>query len=68
MLLVDSDFDHLGRAQRLGYEGRGVLGPLDDIDLLAAKLRHDSLDARPALPDGCPDRIQTLLARRHGNL
>ena len=46
----------------------GVLGPLDDVDLLAAQLGHDRLDARAALADGRADRVEALLARRHGHL
>ena len=68
MLFVDPDLDHLGRAQRLGDEGGGVLGPFDDVDLLAAQLGHDGLDAGAALADCGPDRIQARLARRDGDL
>ena len=68
MLFVDPDLDHLGGAQGLGHECEGILGPLDDVDLLAAQLGDDSLDARAALPDRRSNRIETLLARRDGDL
>ncbi len=46
----------------------GVVVPRDDVDLLAAELGDDGLDARAALADGGADRVEPLLARRDGDL
>ena len=41
----------------------GVVVPRDDVDLLAAELGDDGLDAGAALADGRADRVEALLAR-----
>ena len=68
VLLVDVDRDDLGRAQGVGHEDAGVVAPRDDVDLLAGQLGDDGLDARAALADGRPDRVEAVLARRDGDL
>ena len=45
-----------------------VLGPRDDVDLLAAQLGDDRLDAAAALADGGADRVEPLLAAGDGDL
>ena len=40
----------------------------DDVDLFARQLGDDRLDARAALADGRPDRIEPFLARSDGHL
>ena len=47
---------------------RGVVVPRDDVDLLAAELGDDGLDARAALADGGADRVEAFLARGDGDL
>ena len=68
VLLVDVDREHLGRAEGVGDERRRVVVPRDDVDLLAAELGHDGLDAGAALADRRADRVEALLARRDGDL
>ena len=68
VLLVDVDREDLRRRQRVGDEHAGVVVPRDDVDLLAAELGDDGLDAGAALADGRADRIEALLARRDGDL
>ena len=46
----------------------GVLGPRDDVDLLAAQLRDDRLDASASLADRGSDRVEALLAARDRDL
>ena len=45
-----------------------VVGPRDDVDLLAAQLGHHGLHATAALADRRADRVQALLAAGHGDL
>src|SRR5439155_1041027 len=52
----------------VGDEDAGVIVPRDDVDLLATELGDDRLDARPTLADRGTDRVETLLARRDGDL
>ena len=68
VLLVDVDGDDLGGAEGVGHEDGRVVVPGDDVDLLPGQLGHDRLDARPALPDGRPDGVEALLARRDRHL
>ena len=68
MLLVDVDAEDLGGRQRVGHEDGRVVAPRDDVDLLAAELGDDGLDARAALADGRPDRVEPLLAAGDGHL
>ncbi len=55
-------------AEGLGHERDRVLGPLDDVDLLAAQLADDGLHARAAHADAGADRIDVALAREDRDL
>ncbi len=68
MLLVDIDRQDLRRAQGVRHEHTGVVGPRDDVDLLAGELGHDGLDPGATLTDSRADRIEPFLARRDGDL
>src|SRR5665809_114359 len=48
---------HAGGRERLGHGAGGLLVEGDDVDLLAAELRHDHPHARPARADARPDRV-----------
>src|ERR1700722_10530599 len=56
-ILVEHDFHHLGRLQRVDDEGRRVRRPRNDIDLLALLFVDHRLDARTAHADAGSDRI-----------
>ena len=58
----------LGRAERVHHELHRILRPLDDVDLLAAQLADDRLDARALHADAGADRIDVALARVDGHL
>src|SRR5205823_12240758 len=64
-LAVVDDLDtlRLRRAQPVRHERHRILRPLDDVDLLAAELADDRLDARALHADACADRIDVALAR-----
>jgi hypothetical protein len=53
----------LGRAEGLGDEDRGIGVPLDDIDLLILELIDNELDARSALANTGPHRVNPGLQR-----
>src|SRR5262249_58725946 len=59
----DRDALHLRRAERVGHEGDRILRPFDDVDLLAAQLADDGLDAGALHADAGADRIDVALAR-----
>src|SRR5207248_7352371 len=59
----DRDALHLRGTQRVGDEHDWIVGPFDDVDLLAPKLPDDRLDARPLHADARADRIDVALAR-----
>src|SRR4051794_6100916 len=61
--VVDVDLPHLGGSQRLGDEPGRLVVPGDDVDLLAAQLRHAHAHARTARADAGADRVDTLHAR-----
>src|SRR6188472_2419710 len=67
-LVVDVHLAHAGRRERLRDEPCRLRVPRDDVDLLAAELRHDHADARSARPDAGADRIDTLDVRLDGDL
>src|SRR5262249_48389479 len=58
---------HFGRAERVGHEGDGILRPLHDVDLLAAQLADDRLDARALHADARADRIDVPLPGIHSD-
>ena len=64
LLVEDGDAAHLGRRERVLDEGRRVVAPLDDVDLLAAQLADDGLHARALHADAGADRVDVLLAAR----
>src|SRR6185312_13901522 len=63
VVVVDVHLAHLGRRERLGDEPGRLVVPRDDVDLLAAQLRHDHAHTRPAGADAGADRIDALHAR-----
>src|SRR5712691_6517654 len=64
----EGDRGHLGRRERSRHESGGVGRPLHDIDLLAAKLAADDLDARAAEPHAGADGIDVALGGDHRHL
>src|SRR5439155_864401 len=66
--LVDRHRRDLRRRERARHERRRVVRPLDDVDLLAAQLAADDLDARAAQADARADRIDVALGRRDRDL
>ena len=68
VLLVDVDAHDLRGLRGVGHEDRRVLGPRDDVDLLAAQLRDHRLDPTAPLADGGADGVEALLAAGHGDL
>ena len=60
---VDDDARHLGRRDRVAHEARRIVVVRDDVDLLAAQLLHDRLDARALHADAGADRIDVAVAR-----
>ena len=67
-VLVEHDLGDFGRLQRVDDEGRGVLRPRDDVDLLALQLVDHRLDAAAAHADAGADRIDRGVARDDGDL
>src|SRR5581483_4399661 len=67
-LVVEVDLAHAGRRQRLRDEPSRLGVPRDDVDLLAAELRHDHAHARAARPDTRADRVDALRVRLDGDL
>ena len=63
LLLVHHHLGDLGRGQRVDDEGRRVLRPRDDVDLLALQLADHRLDAAAAHADAGADRIDAAVAR-----
>ena len=66
--LVDDDLVDLGRLDRGADEARRIAVPRDDVDLLAAQLLHDRLDARALHADARADRIDVRVAAHDGDL
>src|SRR5207237_10574561 len=61
--VVEVDLAHAGGRERLRDEAGRLRVPRDDVDLLAAELRHDHAHARAARPDARPDRVDALGVR-----
>ncbi len=79
MVIRDHDFNTLGilvehnlgdfrRLQRVDDEGRSVVRPGNDVDLLALQLADDGLDAAAAHADAGTDRIDRGIAADDGDL
>src|SRR5699024_9337591 len=60
--------DNLCRAQRVLDQKRRILIPVDDIDLLAAQLVYDRIDARSVHADAGAHRIHVRIVGPNGNL
>ena len=56
-VVVEDDLGDLGRLQRVDEEGRRVLVPGDDVDLLALELGDHGLHAGAAHADAGADRV-----------
>src|SRR5918993_537804 len=56
-LLVDDNAGHGRRLERIDREGREIIAPGDDVDLLALKLLDDRLHAAALHADAGADRI-----------
>jgi hypothetical protein len=67
-VLVENDLGHLGGLQRVHEEGRRILVPRDDVDLLALKLVDDRLHAAAAHTDAGADRVDGVVVGNHGDL
>ena len=67
-ILVEHDLGDFGRRQRVDDEGRDVLRPRNDVDLLALQFVHHRLHARAAHADAGADRIDRGIARNHRDL
>ena len=67
-VLVEHDLGDFGRLQRVDDEGRDVLRPRNDVDLLALQFVDHRLHARAAHADAGADRIDRGIARDHGDL
>ena len=65
---VEHHLGDLGGCERIDHEGRDVVRPRDDVDLLALQLVDHGLDARAAHADACADRIDRGIARDHRDL
>ncbi len=68
MIRVDIHGQDLGGRQRVGHELRRIVVPGNDVDLLAAQLCDDGLDAGAPLADGRAHRVEAFLAGAHGDL
>src|SRR5690606_37157315 len=66
--LVDDDLVDLGRLDRRADEARRIPIPGDDVDLLAAQLLDDRLDARALHADARAERIDVRVAAHDGDL
>src|SRR5213594_1174546 len=64
----DVHADHVRRLEGVRHVALRALRPLDDVDLLAAELVHDRLDAEAALPDARPARVEAGLPRAYRDL
>src|SRR3989442_1963801 len=65
---AEGDRGILGWREGPRHEGGGVGRPLHDVDLLAAQLPADALDARAAKPHAGADGIDVALGGDHGDL
>src|SRR5437773_2082790 len=67
-LLGDGHRRHLRGRQRARHERGRVVRPLDDVDLLAAQLAADDLDARAAQAHAGADGVHVALGGGHRDL
>jgi hypothetical protein len=67
-LLVDHDAADGRGLERVDDEGRGVLAPGDDVDLLALQFLHHRLDAAALHADAGADRVDAGIAADHADL
>src|SRR5512143_1457766 len=65
---VDADALDLGGRDRVADEASRVVIVRDDVDLLAAQLLDDRLDAAALHADARADRVDVAVARRHRDL
>src|SRR3712207_378283 len=68
LVLVQVDLAHPRRAQRLGYEPRGLGVPLDDVYLLVPEFRDNRADAATPRAHARSHRVNALLVGPHGHL
>ena len=68
LVLVHDDLRHFRGRERTADELCRVGRPVDDVDLLAAKLLHDRLHARAAHADAGADRIDVAIVGDHRDL
>src|SRR5438874_2431976 len=64
----DANLIDLRGRQGVGGEDRRLVRPLDDVNLLAAKLSDDGLHARAFHADARADRVNVALGRSDGDL
>jgi hypothetical protein len=67
-VFIENNLRHLGGLQRVHQEGRRILVPRDDVDLLALKLVDDRLHAGTAHTDAGADRVDGVVVGNHGDL
>ena len=67
-LLVENHLGHLGRLQRVHQEGRHILVPRDDVDLLALELVHHGLHPATAHTDTGAHRVDGAVIGDHRDL
>ena len=68
LFLVDDDAADGRRLERVDDEGRQVLAPRDDVDLLALKLLDDGLDPAALHADAGADRIDRAVVADDADL
>ncbi len=68
LFLVDDDAADRRRLQRVDDEGRGVLAPRDDVDLLALKFLDHRLDAAALHADAGADRVDRAVVADDADL
>ena len=67
-VFVDDDLRNFGRGEGVDHEGRRVLAPGNDVDLLALQLLHHRLDAAAAHADAGADRVDAAVIRHDRDL
>ncbi len=65
---VQHHLGHFGRGQGVDDEGRLVVDPRNDVDLLTLQFGDHRLHARAAHADAGADRIDRGIVRQHGHL
>ena len=68
LFLVDDDAADGRRLERVDDEGREVLAPRDDVDLLALQLLDDRLDAAALHADAGADRVDRAVVADDADL